>query len=77
MSGNVSEWVADWLSEYSSQTQSNPTGPVEGSEKLVKGCRWKFIPRLPPPPPNSGGRIALQFPPGLGGLGGLICSTFR
>ncbi len=44
MSGNVSEWVADWFGEYSSQAESNPTGPMEGSEKLVKGCSWYFHP---------------------------------
>jgi len=44
MSGNVSEWVTDWFGEYSSQAESNPTGPTEGSEKLVKGCSWYFHP---------------------------------
>ena len=44
MSGNVSEWVADWLGDYSSRAESNPTGPDFGNEKLVKGCSWFFHP---------------------------------
>jgi formylglycine-generating enzyme required for sulfatase activity len=40
MSGNVSEWVADWLGDYTPEAKSNPTGPSEGSERLVKGCSW-------------------------------------
>lgn len=44
MSGNVSEWVADWLGDYSPQAESNPTGPPSGSEKVVRGCSWFFPP---------------------------------
>lgn len=40
MSGNVSEWVADWFGAYSAQALSNPAGPESGSEKLLKGCSW-------------------------------------
>jgi formylglycine-generating enzyme required for sulfatase activity len=42
MSGNVSEWVADWLGGYSPEQISNPLGPTSGSEKIVKGCSWFF-----------------------------------
>jgi formylglycine-generating enzyme required for sulfatase activity len=44
MSGNVSEWVADWFSDYSPEASSNPVGPEAGSQKLVKGCSWYFHP---------------------------------
>jgi formylglycine-generating enzyme required for sulfatase activity len=40
MSGNVAEWVADWLGDYSPEAVSNPTGPAKGSEKIVRGCSW-------------------------------------
>jgi formylglycine-generating enzyme required for sulfatase activity len=45
MSGNVSEWVADWYSSYSSQAQTNPIGPVEGDpvrgdRKVIRGGNW-------------------------------------
>jgi formylglycine-generating enzyme required for sulfatase activity len=44
LSGNVSEWVADWLGDYSPETESNPTGPASGSEKIVRGGSWFFHP---------------------------------
>ncbi|TFG50453.1 MAG: hypothetical protein E4H33_00045 [Anaerolineales bacterium] len=44
MGGNVSEWVNDWFAEYSPTPQSNPSGPVEGEEKLIKGCSWYYHP---------------------------------
>jgi len=44
MSGNVSEWVADWSGSYSSGTERNPTGPSSGTEKILRGCNWYFQP---------------------------------
>jgi len=49
MAGNVSEWTADWYDStwYSLQSDarvSNPTGPVDGSEKVVRGGAWDTIP---------------------------------
>jgi formylglycine-generating enzyme required for sulfatase activity len=44
MGGNVSEWVADWLGDYSPTHLSNPYGPLTGNEKMLKGCSWKFHP---------------------------------
>jgi formylglycine-generating enzyme required for sulfatase activity len=44
MSGNVSEWVADWFGDYSPKAESDPTGPLSGSEKVVRGCSWLFHP---------------------------------
>ena len=40
MSGNVSEWVADWFGAYGPEAVSNPAGPPAGDEKLIKGCSW-------------------------------------
>lgn len=44
MSGNVSEWVADWFGEYSDEARTNPSGPITGNEKMIKGCSWFFHP---------------------------------
>jgi formylglycine-generating enzyme required for sulfatase activity len=44
LSGNVSEWVADWFGAYTEGRLSNPLGPSTGNEKMVKGCSWFFHP---------------------------------
>jgi formylglycine-generating enzyme required for sulfatase activity len=40
LSGNVSEWVADWSGDYVSELELNPTGPASGTEKILRGCSW-------------------------------------
>jgi formylglycine-generating enzyme required for sulfatase activity len=40
MGGNVSEWVADWLGPYGSEAVDNPTGPPEGTDRLIRGGSW-------------------------------------
>jgi formylglycine-generating enzyme required for sulfatase activity len=44
LGGNVSEWVADWLGDYSPAALLNPLGPSAGNEKILKGCSWFFHP---------------------------------
>jgi formylglycine-generating enzyme required for sulfatase activity len=40
MAGNVYEWVLDWLGDYPSTSQTNPTGPTTGWERLLRGSSW-------------------------------------
>ena len=37
MSGNVPEWCSDWYGPYGSSAQTNPTGPSNGSERVLRG----------------------------------------
>ena len=37
MSGNVCEWCMDWCGVYSSESQSNPTGPNTGTYRVIRG----------------------------------------
>lgn len=40
MSGNVDEWCSDWYGEYSSSSQTNPTGSTSGSARVLRGGCW-------------------------------------
>ncbi len=40
MSGNVWEWCSDWMGSYSSESQTNPTGPFSGSYRVLRGGSW-------------------------------------
>ena len=42
MSGNVLEWVADWLGPYSSDRQINPAGPEIGVWRALRGGSWSY-----------------------------------
>jgi serine/threonine-protein kinase len=44
MAGNVYEWVNDWYAAnfYSSASAQNPTGPVSGDWKIMKGGSWQL-----------------------------------
>ena len=40
MSGNVRECCHDWYDSYSSDAQTNPTGPVSGIYRVHRGGSW-------------------------------------
>ena len=37
MSGNVAEWCQDRYGEYTSEAQTDPTGPESGSNRIIRG----------------------------------------
>lgn len=40
MSGNVYEWCSDWFGNYSIGSQTNPQGPLSGSDRVLRGGGW-------------------------------------
>jgi len=43
MTGNIGEWVHDWIGNYSSDPQTNPTGPADGTYRGVRGGIWQQL----------------------------------
>ena len=40
MSGNVMEWCQDWYKPYTGEAQTNPTGPIVGTDHVYRGGGW-------------------------------------
>ncbi|MEI8019053.1 MAG: SUMF1/EgtB/PvdO family nonheme iron enzyme [Schlesneria sp.] len=46
MAGNVWEWCCDCDGPYSEYPQINPTGPISGDSKILRGGSWESNSRL-------------------------------
>lgn len=40
MTGNVSEWCEDWYAPYQLGTDPNPRGPINGTDKIIRGSSF-------------------------------------
>ena len=40
LSGNVWEWVSDWMGKYPAERQVNPKGPPSGIQHVIRGGAW-------------------------------------
>ncbi len=40
MIGNVQEWCSDWSAGYSPDAVTDPSGPVEGTQRVIRGGYW-------------------------------------
>ena len=41
MSGNVWEWCLDWYKKYPNGSETNPSGPDSGTDRVLRGGSWR------------------------------------
>ena len=46
MTGNVWEWCQDWFGQYNSEIETNPSGPLSGSTRVIRGGSIFNLPEL-------------------------------
>ena len=66
LSGNAWEWVGDFYGAYSTAGQVNPEGPEAGSERILRGGSWGYVPAFTRgaylyPVPASADYLAVGF----------------
>jgi len=42
MYGNVWEWCLDWFGDYTGGSVSDPLGPSNGQDRVIRGGGWNF-----------------------------------
>ena len=45
LAGNVGEWCGDWSGPYPPEDEEDPTGPVLGTSRVLRGGAFDFDPR--------------------------------
>jgi formylglycine-generating enzyme required for sulfatase activity len=53
MTGNVSEWTADWSGPYANAAVADPTGPATGTVRVVRGGSWAVT--------GKGARLSIRY----------------
>jgi len=53
MTGNVSQWTADWTNDYPDAAVTDPSGPATGEKHVVRGGSWADTGR--------GARVSIRY----------------